>query len=181
MEGNPPAQGFNLWPELDSSPRCYQEFPKEFCEVLMPMPVALMLGLSHPLSSRGSLGLYFGVGFFQLTLQVPPSQPFRRPSPSSASGACTWLSILPTFGAQPRGHQSGLAEGHQSSREGDFSASLGAECSPDLLYGDDCSIPCLWREVARSLGKWKQKPRPPLVPLPCAGACAHLHEGYSKT
>ncbi|KAJ8420235.1 hypothetical protein Cgig2_023222 [Carnegiea gigantea] len=39
--------------------------------VLMPVPVAQMLSLGRPLSSSGSLGLYFGVGFFQIAPQVP--------------------------------------------------------------------------------------------------------------
>ncbi|KAJ8421394.1 hypothetical protein Cgig2_031919 [Carnegiea gigantea] len=41
----------------------YQEFSKEFCAVLRPALIALMLSLSHPLSSCSGLGLYFGVAY----------------------------------------------------------------------------------------------------------------------
>ncbi|KAJ8421329.1 hypothetical protein Cgig2_012821 [Carnegiea gigantea] len=43
----------------------YQEFSKEFCAVLRPALIALMLGLSHPLSFCSSLDLYFGVASSQ--------------------------------------------------------------------------------------------------------------------
>ncbi|KAJ8434333.1 hypothetical protein Cgig2_010950 [Carnegiea gigantea] len=48
----------------------HQEFLKEFYTILMPLPVALMLGLDCLFSSRRGLGLHFGVDFFQLALQL---------------------------------------------------------------------------------------------------------------
>jgi len=44
----------------------HQEFMKELYMVLMPPPVALILGFGRLLSPRRWLGHCFGVGFFQL-------------------------------------------------------------------------------------------------------------------
>ncbi|KAJ8426262.1 LOW QUALITY PROTEIN: hypothetical protein Cgig2_030556 [Carnegiea gigantea] len=74
-----------------------QEFTKELCTVLMPPPVALILGFGHLFTPRCGLGLYSGVGFFPLT-----RSPFRPLSPlslsaPSASGVYTWPQSLLIF------------------------------------------------------------------------------------
>ncbi|KAJ8423592.1 LOW QUALITY PROTEIN: hypothetical protein Cgig2_003876 [Carnegiea gigantea] len=80
----------------------YQEFLKELCAILMPMPVALILSPSRLLSPRG-----------------PPSLPPRPPSPSSASpsGAYTRLPTLSTFGTPAGGRQFAPVEASPGMRQ----------------------------------------------------------------
>ncbi|KAJ8444812.1 LOW QUALITY PROTEIN: hypothetical protein Cgig2_034047 [Carnegiea gigantea] len=75
----------------------HQEFTKELCMVLMPPPVAFMLGFSRLLSPCLGLSVCFRVGFSQLAL--PPYWPPRplslySPSPSSIY---TWPQSLSIF------------------------------------------------------------------------------------
>ncbi|KAJ8422856.1 hypothetical protein Cgig2_011058 [Carnegiea gigantea] len=75
----------------------HQEFPKEFYTILIPVLVALLLSLGHPLISCNGLSLYLDKGFIY--------------SVFSASQASFSFSAFPSSAC----HQSSLVEGYWNS------------------------------------------------------------------